>query len=494
MATFLSRDAVVNNHLTISPTATTESLMENTSSKLRERISPGDFGAVGDGVHDDTPIFNMLFSRPGEVHLTPGAVYNVSQITLTARVTLVGHGATIKAASNTNYIIRASGVGAGGFDISDVVFDCTGITCAGSPEGASAAIFFPPGTSYGQLEIRKCKFINIPTGDGQRYSAMQINGSNARIEGNFVDGCGGDIINCNTGVYNVSDNILVNGGGGAVVMTNNASGSIINNEIYKCSLGVGAGPEEIDSQTVFTNNIIVSANTFKACKNGINFGYFAYAGRTGPYTWAITRNTFIDCKTTGISYNGQSTSWVCNGTIIDNSFYRTGSNAYDGTVETNAQDIQLDKCRGVVVTGNHMYNPRATGNRYGIYMTYCIESVVSDNYMTSGTGSLGYVVGIWMCDCFTSKINGNFINYANTGIRSGQTIDGVARLQIIRNNVLRNITVLGIDVTDAGDSMTISDNIISCSAPVTCVSTSPEFSQCTIKNNVLYTQAPVAIS
>jgi parallel beta-helix repeat protein len=167
---------------------------------------------------------------------------------------------------------------------------------------------------------------------------------------------------------------------------------------------------------------------------------------------------------------------------------------YDGTVEINAQDIQLDKCGGVVVTGNHMYNPRATGNRYGIYMTYCNESVVSDNFMTAKSGSLGYVVGVWMCDCFTSKINGNFINYANTGIRSGQTIDGVARLQIIRNNVLRNITVLGIDVTDAGDSMTISDNIISCSAPVTCVSTSPAFSQCTIKNNVLYTKAPVAIS
>lgn len=79
-------------------------------SKLRDTVSVKDFGAVGDGVADDTAAFNLAVSavsRGGKV-LVPQGTYILSDFTPAKEIMLVGSGidaTTLKAKSGANYVV-----------------------------------------------------------------------------------------------------------------------------------------------------------------------------------------------------------------------------------------------------------------------------------------------------------------------------------------------------------------------------------------------------
>lgn len=141
--------------------------------KLRERISPEDFGAVGDDIADDFHALQKAFYRAasirGAVELSKGKTYKCSGTLNTGNATLVGGGGrpTIHYTGTANLfgnIVRMSGVR---------------ITGSGK---ASTAIGVLIEDGYRNW-IEDNQFDNIGKG-------VQISGSGQTIVGNLFTGCG----------------------------------------------------------------------------------------------------------------------------------------------------------------------------------------------------------------------------------------------------------------------------------------------------------------
>lgn len=82
----------------------TGSLVRNLGEKLREVVSVKDFGAVGDGVTDDTTAFQAALLRGGFIYI-PSGDYSVSTITIPSNTILAGAGVT----SNLIGIVNLTG-------------------------------------------------------------------------------------------------------------------------------------------------------------------------------------------------------------------------------------------------------------------------------------------------------------------------------------------------------------------------------------------------
>ena len=90
--------------------------LENASVNLGFVASPEEYGAIGDGVADDTAAINAALAASGALMLKSGATYAIDGsvgVNMTSGSTLYGNGATIKIipSSNANYVgVRAEGV------------------------------------------------------------------------------------------------------------------------------------------------------------------------------------------------------------------------------------------------------------------------------------------------------------------------------------------------------------------------------------------------
>jgi hypothetical protein len=78
------------------------------NAKMLEALpSPEDFGAVGDGVADDTTPMQELFDAHGQVRLLPGKIYSCSKLDINSDLEIFGYGSTLLHRANT----AATGVG-----------------------------------------------------------------------------------------------------------------------------------------------------------------------------------------------------------------------------------------------------------------------------------------------------------------------------------------------------------------------------------------------
>lgn len=93
--------------------AGSDSVSRSAQDKLREVVSVKDFGAVGDGVTDDTTALNNAFTAAvGKVLLLgPNETYSITSVTIPAGVTMIANGSVFRkaAASGTAAIIVQGG-------------------------------------------------------------------------------------------------------------------------------------------------------------------------------------------------------------------------------------------------------------------------------------------------------------------------------------------------------------------------------------------------
>lgn len=180
----------------------TESTVTPTTveAKLRERVSVKDFGAVGDGVTDDTAAIQAAFSASSSVHF-PEGIYNIafdvsasglSCVTLQDKrgIYITGRGATIKDVSvyagsfltNIFKFVRCNDI------YVDVNFDATPLAnpTAPSPDGigyqGSAALYFEEGCT----NITVCSRIDntrygVRSGDYTNTTAGYCSGFTLKI-------------------------------------------------------------------------------------------------------------------------------------------------------------------------------------------------------------------------------------------------------------------------------------------------------------------------
>jgi hypothetical protein len=266
-------------------------------------------------------------------------------------VTLFGFGGIVKSLGTIGYQIKLA-TNATNVNILNMRFSTPGLDPAAG--GGESSVIATQGVNTSCC-IENNSFLDIPTNLGQRMHALAGDWDKCFVAFNYCPKCGGDIYNFNGGYNRVIGNVAMNGGDGGIAFNNGAYGEIVGNTIYRCGLGIGAGPQgtTANPQSLFT----ISCNNIDSCGYGINMGWFGYAGQEGPINVAITGNSITRCKTLGITYNGNSNVTLSKYiNITGNVVGPTGTADFDGTTDPNAFGITMDYANDSVVSGNVVHD------------------------------------------------------------------------------------------------------------------------------------------
>jgi parallel beta-helix repeat protein len=374
----------------------------NVRGKCRDIVSVKDYGAVGDGVTDDTvavqAAINYINTSGGGTVIFPLGVYACQALTVYSYTTLQGLGGTIKTFGNPNRQILLVGNSLN-ISILNIKFDSPGLLIGSNPE---AGVIKDLGNAT-SLRIQNCSFYNIPTTQGQRMTAVQLDAISSIVSYNYVDQCGGDCLNFNSAGYNVvMGNIIAAGNDGGIAFNNGARGAIVGNSVRKCSLGVGSGPTGTTTST-FTS-FVVANNEFDACDYGVQMGWYGYAGREGPVNVKIVGNTMTRCRSAGISYNGNNSA--TNNKFIEmtgNVIADMGTADYNGTTNANANGIEMSYCQASNVTGNTIHDC----TNQGITCTTSDKTVIANNTIADVKNGINITNGQ------DYVINGNSVRFTD---------------------------------------------------------------------------------
>jgi parallel beta-helix repeat protein len=388
--------------------------------RLSTEVLVTDFGTVGDGVADDTTAvqnaINYVSTLGGGNIVFPPGTYACTQLMLKSNCFLVGTGGTIKTFGTIAYQVRAE-ASAVNFGFYDMRFSSPGLDPTVTPD-VEAAVFRDLGGGAKGFRIVRCRFYDIPTNVGPRGGqAMHVcltDTSDNYIAFNYVDQVGGDCFNFNAGFTVATGNIIKNCGDGGIAFNNGARGVISSNILYRCNLGVGAGHGATTTDPYISLTVV--GNEFNICDNGVNMGWFGYAGLEGTTNVKITANTFFGCRNASINYDGNFN--VANSKFVvisDNTIWNTGSADWNGTANPAANAISFRDCQQTIIANNTIYNtPNAA-----IYMRTCEKSVVNGNIIKQAA------YGVQLANQGDTVISNNRISFTtNTGIFgfSGTTI------------------------------------------------------------------------
>ncbi|PYD60393.1 hypothetical protein CFR72_15815 [Gluconacetobacter entanii] len=370
---------------------------------------------VCDGKTDNTlslqKVINELVKSGEILEIHGNCVVDSLFIPSHSHITGSGNASITESKASKRYLINLQG------GIRDTIIENLTFDNANAPLTGSSTIYMPAGGRAIGLSIINNRFINIPkyeTTKNQAGHAIELTGSNSTfIEKNIIEQSSGDTIQVNDGYFIVRDNYVANSGDGCIAFNNGARGQILGNTLYKCNLGVGAGPEGSQSDKDINQSISISNNIFESCLWGINMGWFAYPGRSGPVNWQVSGNTFRDSGKRGVEYDGYSDKALVNGTISGNSFYGTGSSAYDG-VTYDGKDVVLNNSSVISITGNTILNPKGIEkSQIAIKINNSRYFSVNGNVIYDEYGKYKYYI-----DASNSKF-GNIVGNTTSSLKGG---------------------------------------------------------------------------
>jgi polygalacturonase len=357
--------------------AGTGAVQRTVESKLQDVVSVKDFGAVGDGVADDTAAIQAACTAAKAITFGPSTnSYRITgTIALTSNTTLLMQGATITQATDQTPILNATST--------DNV-TITGGRFVGKSEAtytnspSSLAICITAGNAT-DLTVTSNKFENF------YYSPLMVNSGGNRIDfsGNNVKGPGSAVLGVNVNYRNTT---------GATITGTNLR--IANNDIYDTAQGiiVGQGSSNIviDGNVIHDiinehgiyadsglRNLVISNNVIR------NTGVFGTGLKVQcndsfgvqPQCIVITGNVINVTGTDGIlidNTTGSPTLTTLDVTISSNSILNAGAYAID---VRDAQDC--------TVVGNTLIAP----GQSGILWDNCVGLLVSDNYVRGSATS-----------------------------------------------------------------------------------------------------------
>lgn len=102
----LIADASINQSKLGPVTATGSTTARSLANRFSNAAFVEDFGAVGDGVTDDSAAFQSALTAKSTIHLDGSKMYVVKNVNLTNSRTIIGNGARIKAAAGATYIFK----------------------------------------------------------------------------------------------------------------------------------------------------------------------------------------------------------------------------------------------------------------------------------------------------------------------------------------------------------------------------------------------------
>lgn len=417
--------------------AGTGAVATTVQSKLRENVSVKDFGAVGDGITDDTAAIQAAINSGAKCVMLVSGTYKVTaQLTLITGQTLRGQGAyvtTIIAAASTNFEYLAYNSGGSGINISGITFDVNQVNRVTSLTTRGMGLTL---TGVTDCHISDCTFQNaigsasIPGvgcaigGSSSRCTINNCRALNCGIVGKAADGffmSASDSLISNSIAYNCNDT------GFAVESTSNSgivgcvadtcscgaaltnaintdtygnyiNGLTVNNWNASVTGGIQIGNPLNTSTGVqydtLVNAVVIRANTV----GGYGTGPAIQVRSTG--TPKPTRVTVSNCVIDGATTQGVLVNSGVSVSVLGNSIKSTGSAAIQYTlgaghaamgnvIDTTSFGIISASTSVITAQGNLCFNVS--------YGTYAFDTSTINSYgntvLNPGTGYHGKDAG-----------------------------------------------------------------------------------------------------
>lgn len=408
--------------------------------KLAQTVSVIDFGAIGDGVTDDTAAIQAaLDSGAGAIYFPEEYIFLTETVSVPSNRMLHGRG-TLKLKQNTNkWIIENKDLSTGNTNIR--IYD---LTLDGNKDNQSGSsllygVYFSRVTDsiIEGLKINNCKedaillgssginekcervkvFKNICT-NNSRNGISIVAGDFCEVRLNTIVGCAGTSLTENAGIdieadnanvsvsYNdVTDNVVMNVGsvakaGRGIICVNAVSGTmtdnnISQNRIYNCG-SFGIELQDLSFVTANNNDIsncgidvgqttsgiyVLNCDDSSLNDNRIRFqGNLTVLGGAGIFINASDRATINSNKCISNYGNGIEIRGSRQGTCNDNLIANSGVGGTSG-LGINLQTASGIVPSGWVISGNRCYDSAgASGSQaYGIYLTNAESCNINDN-------------------------------------------------------------------------------------------------------------------
>jgi Right handed beta helix region len=452
-------------------------------SALAWQACPEDYGAVGDGVADDTVAMKAAFATGKAVVLSPGATYLITQpLRLTDGQSLVGHRATLKrgpqySTTTTDTITDAVTTTLTVADASDLkaddwVFLAQGSTysptlrrilsIAGNVLTFSSALSGNwSGTTtvwtawtFITAEDGYCRIIDVRF-DGQKagwsynrweiLSEIAITGEQSLVQGcEFVDSPGEAIV-CYGDYHLIKHCRGTDLNGNGIHWSGGSHSTADTCTFINTNLDVDLGHQEgCITWSILCDNVTVS-NCW--LENGIT-GLGGMADPTDSQIRVIG-NTIVNPQTYGLDFNcGSTTSAVNQSSIIGNRFVggQWGISATNSQTPASADGF----LKGLVIQGNN-FSGQSVG---ALELTRLADSDISGNTIDnrSASGDQILVIG-----CDSVSISTNAVHGGASGVRLGSGSTRVA----VTSNVLRGQSAFGVAYdSSVGEGNEVQSNTI----------------------------------
>lgn len=443
--------------------------------KLRESVSVKDFGAVGDGVADDTADIQLALNTGKSVYFPQGSYLITSGLTITANYqTLYGDGPLSKIICNTgstdNGVNMITALGKTGCVVERLFLQNSGY---GKTMPASG-VFTGMGVGVAFINCHACKVLNnyvYKCGSaGQGVTGIYFSSSTECLaEGNHVFECLNGI-NSDSWYYAVDNttrsrnncivgNVIYNCQGSPIVVDTNASlaneigDTITGNICYQNKYGIGVSGSKV---TVSSNLINMNNYSF----GGVGFDAIYATGSLMTISNNIILNAYkagimLQANVAGYPVSGLAMSdTVITGNVItwDSGIAAGGTdshgirivnnssaNSVEGIIVSNNKIVRARKCgifldgasstvNDITITGNQIEN----AGEEGIYATgvYTHALTITGNSVKTST-----LEGIRVVNSPRSLISNNRVfNNGRHGISMSSSIRSIVSGNIVADN------------------------------------------------------------
>ncbi len=393
-------------------------------------VSVFDFGAVGDGVTDDTVNIQEALDSGAKTILFPQGTYNITtQLKVKSNTTLFGYGATIfRAAAIDNLMINDSNGSLGVYGANSNI-SVYGLAFNGNRANfASNATLLVFGHTSG-VNIKDCEFYNIPGS----WHGTELNA----VEHAIVDGCiyhdgpsSPEMLQIDlardTGVFPwfgpydntpckdvlITNCLFYNGRGGtgshsSVANVFHTNITISNNIFRNLSGGIALPILEYRNLKIIGNLI-----------DGANIGIYA-TGAANPLkeNWIISNNQFLNMTQ---AFPAVHIRFV-NGLVFTNNNIETTVN----------EGMSLLSCSGFNISNNTLrdINTSTTVDSALMLFTSCDNGVISGNI--GYKSAAGFVTGTKTIDIITGGANVTIENNTLGAVASTTTFTNFAATSAI---------------------------------------------------------------
>jgi len=372
--------------------AGTGAVAETTQSNARRLPHVKQFGAVGNGITDDTTkIAAALLAHQQLDFGGPENVYRVSAaLALRDGHKLTATGASIQQITSNTEIFNTEG--RSDITIRGLKFVGVGSDHSDSDSSRSVGVF--GGTSGARIHITNCFFYNFG------YTPARFKAQNdCSFTFNTVEGPGSPTLTPVTSGRNYG--VLFDAGCQGVL--------IHGNSISKTAQG--ARVEQVRDCRITSNRFF-----------DITGQHGVYAG-SGITNLVIADNAVYNVDLIGIKVQAQDAALTdnINTTITGNSLYDCGD---QGIMVCNGSGGATYKCRGVTITGNTVR--LTTGS--GIVINNTVAAIAADNVL-----DLCGFSGVTFSEASLLKISGNLI--ARSGLSAMRDIIACTQVSITGNKV-----------------------------------------------------------